>query len=79
MTAVHLDGTLMGPAVEEIRAVAEAAGLHFIYAGGIGSEADVLKVRDRGGPSCRGVIAGKAVYDGRLDLGRALRALEKSH
>ena len=42
-----------------------------IASGGVSSESDIQRVRDAG---CEGAIIGKAIYEGRLTLGQALRA-----
>lgn len=73
-TNVSVDGTLQGPDVENLEAVARAFGGDVIYSGGIGSLDDIAKVvklRHRG---IRGVIIGRALYLGRFTLGEAIAA-----
>jgi phosphoribosylformimino-5-aminoimidazole carboxamide ribotide isomerase len=43
-----------------------------IASGGVSSLADVLAVQAAG---CAGVIIGRAIYEGRVDLAEVLRAL----
>lgn len=68
-TAIDRDGRLAGPDLELLgRLVAHGRGT-IIAAGGIGSLEDILAVRRLG---CGGAIVGRALYEGRLDLGVAL-------
>jgi len=70
-TPVEVDGTLGGPAVEELEEVARAAmqaGASLIYSGGIGSLDDLHALRDLSLESLTGVIVGRALYDGRFTV-----------
>lgn len=66
-TSIARDGTLEGPDIERTNAVA-AVGLPVILSGGIGSAEDVERVHAGRHPNVVGVITGKAMYEGRLDL-----------
>lgn len=73
-TAIHTDiardGLGTGVNVAAGRALAEASGLDVIASGGVASLADVRAVRDAG---LSGVIIGRALYEGQIDLREALR------
>ncbi len=69
-TDIVRDGMLTGPAVEATGALVEATKLSVIASGGIGSETDLLKIRTSG---CSGVIVGKAIYEGKVDLEKCLQ------
>lgn len=71
-TAISRDGTLEGPDIERTNAVAQAAGLPTILSGGIGSEGDVEAVAIKADPLVVGVIVGRAIYEGKVDLARLL-------
>ncbi|MBI3745714.1 MAG: 1-(5-phosphoribosyl)-5-[(5-phosphoribosylamino)methylideneamino] imidazole-4-carboxamide isomerase [Chloroflexi bacterium] len=71
VTAVARDGTLEGPDLELVRSVLADGRARVIAAGGIATVADIRAVRDLG---CAGVIIGRALYDGTLDLAAALDA-----
>ncbi|SUS06107.1 1-(5-phosphoribosyl)-5-((5-phosphoribosylamino)methylideneamino) imidazole-4-carboxamide isomerase (fragment) [uncultured Defluviicoccus sp.] len=47
-----------------------------ILSGGISSLADLEQVRDAAAGRLQGVICGRALYDGRIDVQSALRLLE---
>jgi phosphoribosylformimino-5-aminoimidazole carboxamide ribotide isomerase len=75
-TNVTVDGTLQGPDLEGLEAVARAFGGDVIYSGGVGSLDDiraVAKLRHRG---IRGVVVGRALYLGRFSLRDAIAAAE---
>lgn len=73
-TAIHTDiardGLGTGVNVAASRALAGASGLDVIASGGVASLADVRAVRDAG---LSGVIIGRALYEGHVDLREALR------
>jgi phosphoribosylformimino-5-aminoimidazole carboxamide ribotide isomerase len=75
-TNVSKDGTFAGPDVEGAARLIEAlqgTGAEVILAGGVGSLDHVLAAAAV--PGLRGVIAGRALYEGRLDLAEALAAV----
>jgi phosphoribosylformimino-5-aminoimidazole carboxamide ribotide isomerase len=77
-TSIDRDGTLSGPDLERTIRVAAAAGLPVILSGGIGGEADVeavWRLRERG---LRGVVIGKALYEGRVALAELLRRYDRA-
>lgn len=67
-TNIARDGMLSGPDIERSIMVAESCGLPVTVSGGVSCIDDVRRaweLRDRG---LGGIILGKAVYDGRIDL-----------
>ncbi|MFZ5610412.1 MAG: 1-(5-phosphoribosyl)-5-[(5-phosphoribosylamino)methylideneamino]imidazole-4-carboxamide isomerase [Pseudomonadota bacterium] len=78
-TDIGRDGMLAGLNVATTRALAQATGLPVIASGGLAGLADLeaLKAAARDLPpgAIDGVIAGRALYDGRLELREALAAL----
>ena len=70
-TDISRDGTLGGTNLEAYRKLTELEGLEIIASGGISSVKEIEALRDMG---VGGAILGKAVYDGKLDLGMCLRA-----
>jgi phosphoribosylformimino-5-aminoimidazole carboxamide ribotide isomerase len=78
-TPVEVDGTLGGPAVEELEEVARAAqqaDASLIYSGGIGTLEDLGVLRDLSLESLTGVIVGRALYDGRFTVADGQTALD---
>jgi phosphoribosylformimino-5-aminoimidazole carboxamide ribotide isomerase len=65
-TDVAKDGALEGPSTELYKRIIEKfPDLHFIASGGVSSLDDVYVLQDIG---CKGVIIGKAIYEGRVQL-----------
>lgn len=76
VTDISRDGRLSGPDVEGLSALVARTGAPVIASGGVSSLADVVALAAI--PGLVGVIAGKAIYEGRLDVSRALEALEEA-
>ena len=65
-TDVSKDGALEGPSLELYQAIIEKfPQLHFIASGGVSNMDDVYRLKEIG---CKGVIIGKAIYEGRVLL-----------
>lgn len=73
-TDVAKDGALEGPSTELYKNIIEKfPALHFIASGGVSSIDDVYQLQEIG---CKGVIIGKAIYEGRVHL-HELKKLNK--
>ncbi|ARR54090.1 1-(5-phosphoribosyl)-5-[(5-phosphoribosylamino)methylideneamino]imidazole-4-carboxamide isomerase [Rhizorhabdus wittichii] len=72
-TDVGRDGLLKGCNVEATVALARHASIPVIASGGVASIADIAALVPHAGDGIEGVITGRALYDGRLDLAEALR------
>lgn len=75
-TDIARDGMLQGPNLEATRVLAEAAGIPVIASGGVSSLQDIENLLAIEQYGVTGVITGKAIYSGSLDL-RAAVALAK--
>ena len=69
MTAIDRDGLLEGPDLELYRRLVALGRGSIIASGGVTSLDDIRAVREIG---CSGAILGRTLYEGRLDLERAL-------
>ncbi len=83
-TDIDRDGLLQGVNVESTAALARSISIPVIASGGVSSLADLEAVLNIA-PSTRsygggiiGVISGRALYDGRLDLAQALKRLKEA-
>ncbi len=74
-TDIGRDGMLSGLNVAETVALAERLSTPVIASGGVGGLADLAALRAAGCPGIEGVIVGRALYDGRLSVARALATL----
>ncbi len=74
-TDIDRDGAMQGPNTAATAALARATTIPVIASGGVSSLADLIALRDCG-VALDGAISGRALYDGKLDLAEALRALK---
>ena len=70
-TAIERDGLLAGPDLDLLRRLVALGRGQVIASGGVTSIADIRAVRELG---CAGVILGRALYEGRIDLAAAIVA-----
>ena len=76
-TDIARDGMKSGPNMESIRRFARATTLPVIAAGGISSIKDIEELLDLQEDGLRGVIIGRALYDGVIDLEYILHVVNK--
>jgi phosphoribosylformimino-5-aminoimidazole carboxamide ribotide isomerase len=74
-TPVDVDGTLEGPALDEIAEIAASTSAELIYSGGIGSLDDLRALADLGLPNLGGAIVGRALYEERFSVADGQAAL----
>lgn len=74
-TDIATDGTLAGPNLDFLRAMAEASSVPVIASGGIGALEHLLSLLPLENQGVSAVIVGRALYDGRVDLAEALQAI----
>lgn len=73
-TDVGRDGLLKGCNVAATVALAEAVDIPVIASGGVADIGDIYALRPHVAGGIEGVITGRALYDGRLDLAEAMAA-----
>ncbi len=73
-TDVARDGTQSGPNLWSTEAVAKAAGIDVFASGGVGSLDDIRQLATV--PGLAGVIVGRALYSGAVDLATALAEVQ---
>jgi phosphoribosylformimino-5-aminoimidazole carboxamide ribotide isomerase len=74
-TDINRDGAMQGPNVEATAALANAVTIPVIASGGVSSLKDLRDLRNCGAP-LNGAISGRALYDGAIDLKKALDLLK---
>ena len=74
-TDIARDGMMTGVNVAATAALADALSVPLIASGGVASLDDLRALKELEGSGVAGVIAGRALYDGRLDLADALALL----
>jgi phosphoribosylformimino-5-aminoimidazole carboxamide ribotide isomerase len=73
-TDIDRDGAMQGPNVTATAALARAVSIPVIASGGVSTYADLEALRDCGA-ALDGAISGRALYDGAIDLAKAIALL----
>jgi phosphoribosylformimino-5-aminoimidazole carboxamide ribotide isomerase len=71
-TDIDGDGLLQGVNVTATAALARALSIPVIASGGVGAIADIDALLAANEPNIEGVVVGRALYDGRIDVAAAL-------
>lgn len=72
-TDIHRDGMQTGPNIQETAALAKAISIPVIASGGVATLDDIKNLCQIAPFGVTGVITGKALYEGSLDLREAIR------
>ena len=78
VTEIGRDGTLSGPALDQLAAVLEATSVDLIASGGVGTLADLrtLSALEVDGRRLAGIIVGRALYEGAFRVSDAIATVE---
>lgn len=71
-TDISRDGMMQGPNIEATRALAEAISIPVIASGGLSTLDDIRRLLEIESSGVSGVITGKAIYSGAIDLREAV-------
>lgn len=74
-TAIEVDGTMEGPAIEELGRIAAATEARVIASGGVGDLADLEAVAGMEAVNIEGAIVGRALYERRFTVAEGIAAL----
>jgi phosphoribosylformimino-5-aminoimidazole carboxamide ribotide isomerase len=77
-TDIERDGMRTGPNIEETRRLAESVAIPVVASGGVSSLDDIKALLPLASSGVVGVIIGKALYDGNVDLPEAVRLINAS-
>jgi phosphoribosylformimino-5-aminoimidazole carboxamide ribotide isomerase len=77
-TDITRDGALVGVDASAIAAVAQQIRIPVIASGGVSSLDDIAALKAREADGIAGIICGRALYDGRIDPGSALRLVAEA-
>jgi len=72
-TDISRDGTFNGPNLAAAAELAQKSGLEVIVSGGVSSLEDIRKISCMNEPGISGVIVGKALYAGAVNLKEAIK------
>ena len=73
-TDISKDGTLQGPNFEQLKALSDAVSCDITASGGVHNIDDIIKLNEM---KLYGAIAGRALYDGTLNLAEAVEVTKK--
>jgi phosphoribosylformimino-5-aminoimidazole carboxamide ribotide isomerase len=76
VTDITVDGTLIGPNINRLKEILEKVNINIIASGGVSSVDDIKNLKGLKAGNLEGVIIGKALYEGKLDLQEAVRIAE---
>jgi phosphoribosylformimino-5-aminoimidazole carboxamide ribotide isomerase len=74
-TAIEVDGTMEGPAIGELNAIAAVTDARVIASGGVGDLAHLEDLASRAAPNIEGAIVGRALYERRFTVAEGIAAL----
>ena len=75
-TDINRDGTKGSPNFDETAKVAEISKCPVIISGGVSSIYDIKKAKELNNKNIEGIIVGKAIYDGDIELGELAKELD---
>ena len=75
-TDIHRDGMQTGPNISETRRLAEAVTIPVVASGGVSNLSDIENILPLQSVGVVGVIVGKALYSGSIDLRESIRLCE---
>lgn len=75
-TDIMKDGTLEGPNFDAIETMLTVSDIPVIVSGGISSLEDIKKLKEFESIGLKGIIIGKALYEGRFKLSEAIKYAE---
>ncbi len=75
-TDINRDGAMQGPNISATAKLADALTIPVIASGGVASLQDLLALKNCGAP-LNGVISGRAIYDGAINIKEALTTLNE--
>jgi phosphoribosylformimino-5-aminoimidazole carboxamide ribotide isomerase len=74
-TTIEVDGTMEGPAIDDLNAVAAATDGAVIASGGVGTVSDLELLSRVAAPNVEGAIVGRALYERRFSVAEGKAAL----
>lgn len=74
-TAIEVDGTMEGPAIDQLTEIAENTPAQVIASGGVGELAHLTSLASKTPANVEGAIVGRALYERKFTVGQAIDAL----
>lgn len=77
-TAIEVDGTMEGPAVDQLNQIAAATSAQVIASGGVGELSDLEALARETAPNVEGAIVGRALYERRFTVAEGIASLRSA-
>jgi phosphoribosylformimino-5-aminoimidazole carboxamide ribotide isomerase len=74
-TAIEVDGTMEGPALNQLKEIAAATKAHVIASGGVGELTHLEALARDAAPNVEGAIVGRALYERKFTVAEGIAAL----
>lgn len=74
-TAIEVDGTMEGPAIDQLTEIAEYTPAQLIASGGVGELAHLASLSSHTPANVAGAIVGRALYERKFTVAEAIKAL----
>jgi phosphoribosylformimino-5-aminoimidazole carboxamide ribotide isomerase len=74
-TAIEVDGTMEGPAIDQLNKIAAATSGQVIASGGVGTLDHLQQLAKEASPNIEGAIVGRALYERRFTVAEAIASL----
>ncbi len=74
-TAIEVDGTMEGPAIDQLTQIAAATSSQIIASGGVGELSHLEALTQAALPNVEGAIVGRALYERKFTVAEAVQAL----
>ena len=74
-TAIEVDGTMEGPAIDQLNGIAAATSGQVIASGGVGELSHLGQLAHDAAPNIEGAIVGRALYEKRFTVTQGIAAL----
>ena len=77
-TAIEVDGTMEGPAIDQLNEIAAATSSQVIASGGVGELSHLEEIAREGAANLEGAIVGRALYERRFTVAEGIAALRST-
>lgn len=74
-TAIEVDGTMEGPAIDQLNQIAASTNAQIIASGGVGELAHLEALARESAPNIEGAIVGRALYERKFTVSDGIAAL----
>ena len=75
-TDINQDGMKQGPNFQETSKVADISNCPVVISGGVSSIDDIKQAKELNNKNIEGIIVGKAIYDGDINLGELVKEID---